>query len=50
MKIGTSLGKCVKSLLDGDVSYDDVLFIVTNTRGPNEEKLKEIIEIGRAHV
>ena len=35
--------KCVKSLLDGDVSYDDVLFIVTNTRGPNEEKLKEII-------
>ncbi len=43
MKIGTSLGKCVKSLLDGDVAYDDVLFIVSNTRGPDEEKLKEII-------
>jgi hypothetical protein len=43
MKIGTSLGKCVKSLLDGDVSYDDVLFIVANTRGENEEKLKEIM-------
>lgn len=43
MKIGTSLGKCVKSLLDGDVAYNDVLFIVSNTRGENEEKLKEII-------
>ena len=43
MKIGTSLGKCVKSLLDGDVAYDDVLFVVSNTRGPDEEKLKEII-------
>jgi hypothetical protein len=43
MKIGTSLGKCVKSLLDGDVAYDDVLFIVSNTRGPDEERLKEII-------
>ncbi len=43
MKIGTSLGKCVKSLLDGDVAYDDVLFIVSNTRGENEEKLKEIM-------
>ncbi len=43
MKIGTSLGKCVKSLLDGDVAYDDVLFIVSNTRGENEERLKEIM-------
>ena len=43
MKIGTSLGKCVKSLLDGDVAYDDVLFIVSNTRGPDEEKLREIM-------
>ena len=43
MKIGTSLGKCVKSLLDGDVAFDDVLFIVSNTRGPDEEKLREIM-------
>lgn len=43
MKIGTSLGKCVKSLLDGDVDYDDVLFIVSNTNGPDEEKLRGIM-------
>jgi len=43
MKIGTSLGKCVKSLLAGEVAYDDVLFIVSNTRGPDEEKLREIM-------
>lgn len=43
MKIGTSLGKCVKSLLDGTVAYDDVLFIVSNTHGPDEEKIREIM-------
>lgn len=43
MKIGTSLGKCVKSLLDGDVAYDDVLFVVSNTNGPDEEKLRGIM-------
>ena len=43
MKIGTSLGKCVKDILAGNVAYDDVLFIVSNTRGPDEEKLREIM-------
>lgn len=43
MKIGTSLGKCVKSLLDGDVDYDDVLFIVSNTNGPDENRLRAIM-------
>ena len=44
MKIGTSLGKCVRSLLDGEVAYDDVLFIVSNTMGPDEEKLRGIMQ------
>ena len=43
MKIGTSLGKCVKDILGGGVAYDDVLFIVSNTRGPDEGKLREIM-------
>lgn len=43
MKIGTSLGKCVKSLLDGDVDYDSVLFIVSNTNGPDEARLRDIM-------
>ena len=44
MKIGTSLGKCVRSLLDKEVDYDDVLFIVTNTHAPTPEKLDGVIE------
>jgi hypothetical protein len=44
MKIGTSLGKCVKSILDGDVAYEDVLFIVSNTDGPTEDRLRDIME------
>jgi hypothetical protein len=43
MKIGTSLGKCVKNLLDGDIAYDDVLFVVSNTFGPDESRLRDIM-------
>jgi hypothetical protein len=44
MKIGTSLGKCVKSILAGEVKEEDVLFIVTNTNCPTLETLMEVIE------
>ena len=44
MKIGTSLGKCVKDLLDGHVRYEDVFFIVTNTNCPTLEQLLRVIE------
>jgi hypothetical protein len=44
MKIGTSLGKCVKSILAGEVNEEDVLFIVSNTMAPDLEKLNEVIE------
>jgi len=44
MKIGTSLGKCVKSILAGEVKEEDVLFIVTNTNCPTIETLMEVIE------
>ena len=43
MKIGTSLGKCVKSLLDGTVNYEDVIFVVSNTNGPDEDRLRDIM-------
>jgi len=43
MKIGTSLGKCVKSILAGDVAYDEVLYVVSNTHGPDENGLREIM-------
>ena len=44
MKIGTSLGKCVKDILDGHTRYEDVLVVVTNTNCPTLETLMEVIE------
>jgi len=44
MKIGTSLGKCVRSILAGEVKEEDVLFIVANTMAPTLEQLLEVIE------
>jgi hypothetical protein len=44
MKIGTSLGKCVRSILAGEVKEEDVLVIVCNTKCPDLEKLMEVIE------
>ena len=44
MKIGTSLGKCVKSILAGEVKEEDVLFIVSNTNCPTIETLMGVIE------
>jgi hypothetical protein len=44
MKIGTSLGKCVKSILAGEVKEEDVLFIVSNTMAPDLDKLMAVIE------
>jgi hypothetical protein len=43
MKIGTSLGKCIKSILDEDVSYDEVLFIVSNTMCPTVDRLMDVV-------
>lgn len=44
MKIGTSLGKCVKSILAGEVKEADVLFIVSNTMAPDLDRLMNVIE------
>jgi hypothetical protein len=44
MKIGTSLGKCVRSILAGEVKEEDVLFIVTNTMAPKLDQLMDVIE------
>jgi hypothetical protein len=44
MLIGTSLGKCVKSILDGDVKEEDVFFIVSNTMCPDLDKVLGVIE------
>ena len=51
--IGTSLGKCVKSILDGTVNESDVFVIVTNTNCPTLDRLLEVIDeyyYGRTYV
>ncbi len=39
MLIGTSLGGCLKSLMEGEVSEEDVLVIITRTECGSLEKL-----------
>lgn len=44
MLIGTSLGGCLKSILAGEVSEDDVLVIIARTRAESLEQVVEIAE------
>jgi hypothetical protein len=37
MYVGTSLGKCLRSILLGEVSEDDILLIITRTMTPDLE-------------
>ncbi len=43
MYIGTSLGGCLKSLMAGEVSFDDVLFIVTRTRAAGIDNYLKVV-------
>ena len=44
MLIGTSLGKCVKDILDGKVKEDEVLVIVSNTMCPDLPRLMRVVD------
>jgi hypothetical protein len=44
MLIGTSLGKCLKDILDGTVKEDDVLVIVSNTMCPDLPRLMAVVD------
>lgn len=41
--LGTSLGKCVRSILRGEVAEEDVLLIVTGTQSSTLESFLEIV-------
>jgi hypothetical protein len=43
MKIGFSLGRCVRDLVNGDIQYDDVLFIISATAIHDELQLDNVI-------
>jgi hypothetical protein len=42
--VGTSLGKCLKDLLDGTVKEHEVLVIVTNTMCPTLDRLMDVVD------
>ena len=44
MKIGFSLGRCVRDIVKENVSINDVAFIIAATNIHSEEQLKHIIE------
>ena len=43
MKIGFSLGRCVRDIVNGEVSIDDVAFIITATSITDREQLDNVI-------
>jgi hypothetical protein len=44
MKIGFSLGRCVRDIVKGDVSINDVAFIIAATSIHDEPQLANVIE------
>lgn len=44
MKIGFSLGRCIRDIVNGDISEDEVAFIIAATCIREEEQLKHVIE------
>jgi hypothetical protein len=44
MKIGFSLGRCVRDIVRGEVSIDDVAFIIAATNIHSEDQLKHVVE------
>jgi len=44
MKIGFSLGRCVRDIVNKSVKVDDVAFIIAATNIHSEEQLKNIIQ------
>jgi len=44
MYIGTSLGRCMYSILSGEMSIDDVLVIITRTKSSTYEKFLDVVK------
>jgi hypothetical protein len=44
MKIGFSLGRCIRDIVRGDVSIDDVAFIIAATNIHSEEQLAQVVD------
>jgi hypothetical protein len=44
MKIGFSLGRCVRDIVNGEVSIDDVAFIIAATSIHDKAQLENVVE------
>ena len=44
MKIGFSLGRCIRDIVRGQVAFDDVLVIVTRTRATTLDTVIEVVD------
>jgi hypothetical protein len=44
MKIGFSLGRCIRDIVRGDVSINDVAFIIAATNIHSEEQLAQVVD------
>ena len=45
MKIGFSLGRCVRDIANNKVTVDDVAFLITATHVKSREQLEQVIEM-----
>lgn len=45
MKIGFSLGRCVRDIVNGEVNVDDVAFIIAATNITGPEQLDNVVEM-----
>jgi hypothetical protein len=44
MKIGFSLGRCIRDIVKGEIALDDVAFIIAATNIHSEEQLAQVVE------
>jgi hypothetical protein len=45
MKIGFSFGRCIRDIVNGDISIDDVAFIITATNIRGREHIDHVISV-----
>ena len=43
MKIGFSLGRCIRDIVNGKISIDDVAFIIASTHITTRDRLADVI-------
>jgi hypothetical protein len=44
MKIGFSLGRCIRDIVKGEIALDDVAFIIAATNIHSEEQLAQVVD------